>query len=198
MNRPVVETNLSPFFGNEERGHADKSLIVLHETVSPNKPGLSDILSVAAFMDSNGLEVHGIIDKEGNSGWTYDRKAIYDHAASGRGNVNTRSVGFELVSEIPLLPTNAQRRAAWLADDRKRQLDEVALWCAWLSTKEDIPLRFSLGEVPGITTHYNVSRTFGIEGGHWDCKPIHSPFGGHFPVLYVVNKARQLREGIPL
>ncbi len=190
MKRPVVEVDLRPYFQGEERGHVAKDMIVLHETVSHNRPGEGDIRSVAAFLDDTGLEIHGIIDKEAFSGWSYDRQAIYDHAASGDGNVNTRSVGFELVSEIPSLPTRAERRAAWRADDRKRQLDEVARWCAWLSTVEPIPLRFSKGASPGITTHWNVSEYWLNGDGHWDCWPIH--MGGHFPALYVVNKAQQI------
>ena len=169
MKRPVVEVDLRPYFQGEERGHVAKDMIVLHETVSHNRPGEGDIRSVAAFLDETGLEIHGIIDKEAFSGWAYDRQAIYDHAASGDGNVNTRSVGFELV---------------------KRQLDEVARWCAWLSTVEPIPLRFSKGASPGITTHWNVSEYWLNGDGHWDCWPIH--MGGHFPALYVVNKAQQI------
>lgn len=190
MNRPDVDVDLRPYFRGEARGHHAKTLIVLHETVSHNRQGLSDIKGVADFMDSTGLEIHGIIDKEGNVGWCWDRTAVYDHAASGDGNVNTRSVGFELVSEIPFLPTRAARRAAWEADDRKKQLDTLALWCAWLSTVEDIPLKYSNGKTPGITTHWHVSETFLGGDGHWDCWPVH--FGGHFPALYVVNKAQQI------
>jgi hypothetical protein len=51
-------------------------------------------------MDSTGLGIHGIIDREGNSASCSDPEAAYDHAASGNGRVNTSSFGFELVSEI--------------------------------------------------------------------------------------------------
>jgi hypothetical protein len=94
------------------------------------------------------------------------------------------------VSEIPTLDTRAKRRAAWESDARKKQLDEVARWCAWLSTVEPIPLRYSDAAHPGITTHWNVSKTWLGGEGHWDCWPIHQ--GGHFPALYVVNKAQQI------
>ena len=43
---------------------------------------------------------------------------------------------------------------------------------------------------PGITTHWNVSEYWLNGDGHWDCWPIH--MGGHFPALYVVNKAQQI------
>lgn len=193
MKRPAVDVDLRPYFRGEDRGHQPKDMIVLHETVSHNKPGTGDIKGVAAFMDSTGLEIHGIIDKEANVGWAYDRQAIYDHCASGNGGVNSRSIGFELVSEIPFLPTRAERRAAWdPTGERKKQLDKVALWCAWLSTVEDIPLRYSNGAHPGITTHWQVSETWLGGDGHWDCWPNH--LGGHFPALYVVNKAERYLE----
>lgn len=193
MERPPVHVDLRPYFQGEQRDLHAKNLVVLHETVSHNQPGTGDIHGVAAYMDAHGLEIHLIIDKEGNTGWCYQPKAVYDHAASGDGGVNTRSVGIELVSEIPLLPTNLERRRAWLAPDREKQLDTAAAWVAFLSTIQPIPLRFSGGRRSGITTHWNVSDTYLGGQGHWDCKPIHKPVYGHFPAMYIVYKARQIR-----
>lgn len=191
MRRPAVAVDLRPYYQGEERGHHRKELIVLHETVSHDKPGLGDIKGVASFMDATGLEIHGIIDIEGNAGWCYDPRAIYDHAASGSGGVNTRSIGFEQVSDVPFLKTNAERIKAWDPEGpRRKQLNRVAAWCAWLSQTEGIPLQFSEGREPGITSHWNVSETFLGGDGHWDCKPKHQ--GGHYPILYVVHKARQI------
>lgn len=189
MKRPRVEVDLRPYFKGEERGRAAKELIVCHETVSYNHPGTIDQRSVAAYMDSTGLEIHGIIDAEAHSAWCYDPTAVYDHAASGHGNVNTRSIGFELVSEIPFLKSSRLRYLAWRR--RRRQLDKLAQWCAWLHETEGIPLRYSDGERSGITTHWDVSQTYLGGHGHWDCWPKHKP-GGHFPVLYVVRKAQQI------
>lgn len=185
--RPHIDVDLRAYYRGEERGHAKKSLVVLHETVSPNRVGLGDITSVAAYMDSTGLEIHGIVDLEGHSAWCHDPTAVYDHAASGRGNVNTRSIGFELVSEIPLAPS-AVRFKRWR--ERRRQLDTVAHWIAWLHQTQRIPLRYSDASESGITTHWDVSRTYLGGHGHWDCWPKHK--GGHFPVLYVVQKARNI------
>lgn len=187
IRTPRVDVDLRPYFAGEERGHAHKTLIVLHETVSYNAPGVMDIRNPAAFMDSRGLEVHGIIDAAGNSGWSYDPRAVYDHAASGSGSVNTRSIGFELVSEIPLMPSPL-RVQAWLR--RRRQLEKVARWCAWLHVDQGVPLDYSDASAPGITTHWDVSRTYLGGHGHWDCWPRHK--GGHFPVLWVVQRARNL------
>jgi len=197
LSQPRVKVDLSPFFKGEERSHHEKTLIVLHETVSHNRAGTGDITGVASFMDQTGLEIHGIIDMEGNAAWCDDPEAVYDHAASGTGNVNTRSIGFELVSEIPSEKSKAKRKEMWEDKSRRKQLDTVAAWCAFLSTKHPIPLRFSQGDRPGITTHWNVSGTYQgktssspFVNGHWDCWPIHRD--GHFPALYVIRKAQQI------
>ena len=189
MHRPGVDVDLRPYYKGEERGHHEKTLIVLHETVSYNRLGLLDIIGPAAFLDKEGYEIHSIIDQEGYSAWCYDVDAVYDHAASGSGNVNSRGVGIEIVSEIPLLPAY-KRLAAWLNRDRKRQLNKVAEWCAYISTVTNVPLKYSDATEPGITSHWDVSNSYGIAGGHWDCKPRHK--GGHFPILYVVQKARNI------
>lgn len=190
--RPVVDIDLRPYFKGEESGHSVKTLIVLHETISYNKPGVIDIKNPAAYMDSVGYEVHGFIDREAHSAWCFDHDAIYDHAASGEGMVNTRSIGFELVSEIPLMPS-ILRYDAW--KKRRKQLDKVAHWCAWLNQAYDIPLKYSDSGLfsPGITTHWDVSQKWLAGHGHWDCWPKHK--GGYFPVLYIVSKAQQIREG---
>lgn len=188
--RPRVAVDLRPYFGDEERFHSNKELIVLHETVSYNRAGVGDIKSVAAFMDSRQLEIHGILDLDGNSAWCYDPRAVYDHAASGGGNVNTRSIGFELVSEIPLLPSPVRFRTWWA---RRKQLDLAARWIAHLHFDQGIPVRYSRGDRPGITTHWNVSQTYLGGHGHWDCWPRHE--GGHFPLHYVIRRAEQYVRG---
>lgn len=191
LKRPRVDVDLRPYYQGEEKGHADKTLVVWHETVSRNYVGLWDIKNPAAYLDSKGYEIHGLLDMEGHSAWCYDPTAVYDHAASGRGRVNTRSIGFELVSEVPLERSAAKRRQMWdPAGPRKRQLDLAARWAAWLFQEFDIPLRWSQGDRPGHTSHWNVSRTYLGGAGHWDCWPVHQ--GGHWPALYVMHKARQI------
>jgi len=191
VKRPRIDVDLRPFFAGEEKGHHTKSLVVWHETVSHNRPGVGDILSPAAFLDANGLEVHGFTDMEGHSAWCYDPTAVFDHAASGTGRVNSRSIGFEQVSEVPLESSARERRRMWdPAGPRKKQLDVAAAWAAWLFVELGIPIRWSQGDRPGHTSHWNVSRTYLGGDGHWDCKPVHQ--GGHWPALYVMSKARQI------
>lgn len=191
VRRPKVSVDLRPYFADESRGHADKSLVVWHETVSHNKPGVGDITAPAAFLDSTGLEIHGMTDMEGHFAWCYDPHAIFDHAASGSGHVNTRSIGFEQVSEVPLEKNAAKRREMWSPNGpRKKQLDLAAHIAAWLFKEVGIPLRWSQGDRPGHTSHWNVSRTYLGGDGHWDCWPVHQ--GGHWPALYVMQKARNI------
>lgn len=193
--RPKVDVDLRPYFKGEERSRRDKNLIVLHETVSHNYPGVGDIKGVAAYMDRTGLEIHAIVDKEAFSAWCHDIRAVYDHTASNGGDVNTRSIGVEIVSEIPFTVQKHGRLAGkeeWRKPDRLKQLDKVSHWVAWWCQEENIPIRYSNGIRSGITSHWDVSQSYHVPGGHWDCWPVHR--GGYFPLLYVVYKARQIRS----
>lgn len=191
LRRPRVDVDLRPYFLGEDHGHAPKSLVVWHETVSRNANGTGDITAPAAFLDRVGYEIHAMTDMEAHFAWCYDPTAIYDHAASGSGRVNTRSIGVEQVSEVPLEHDPVKRRKMWDPEGpRRAQLELAARFAAWLFQEFEIPLRWSQGNRPGHTSHWNVSRTYGVAGGHWDCHPVHQ--GGHWPALFVMSRARQL------
>lgn len=186
--RPRVDVDVSTLIGSSRiHGHHAKDLIVLHETVSGDSAGVGDITSPARFLAREGYGIHLLVDREGKSGWLGDPTAIVWHAASGTGNVNTRGIGIEQVSPIPLHPSPVRFREWWA---RRRQLNKVAAWCAWLCQTQGIPIRYSDGREPGITTHWDVSHTYHVAGGHWDCWPKHKH--GYYPVLYVVQKARNI------
>lgn len=185
VKRPPVDVDLRPY--TKAHGHSAKSLVVLHETVSGDAPGVSDIVGPSAFLAKAGLGIHLVVDAEGKSGWCYDPEALLYHCASNGGNVNTRSIGIEQVSRIPLEPSVLRPRL-WLK--RRRQLRRVAEWLAWLHQTEGIPLVYSDGSKPGITTHWDVSHTYDVPGGHWDCWPVKK--GGHYPVHYVIALARKI------
>jgi len=185
--RIKVDLNIAPVVRDDIHGHADKSLIVLHETVSPNYPGLADLIQTSNYLDSKGLGVHGVTDIDGNLAWAVgERRAILYHAASGEGRVNTRSIGIEQVSRVMLdLPDNYSRWRKWWGQGK--QIDILAQLLAFLSHTEGIPLRYSNASVPGITSHWDVSRTYNVPGGHWDCWPKHR--GGYYPILRVIDEA---------
>lgn len=172
-----------------------KDMVVLHETISPDYAGLADIRGVSEYLDAKDYGIHAVIDADGNLAWARGlRRCIFWHTASsgtkGSGGVNTRSIGIELVSRIPAdFNTTASRFAAWWK--RKAELDKAALLIAWLSKQEPIPLEWSDGRSPGVTTHWQVTQTFGVPGGHVDCFPRHK--GGYFPAMYVIQRARLLR-----
>jgi len=85
---------------------------------------------------------------------------------------------------------NVSRFTEWW--ERDKQLNRTAQVVAWWSHLYAIPLRYSDGRTPGVTTHWQVSKTFGVPGGHWDCWPKHK--GGYFPVLRVIYRARHLQR----
>lgn len=188
-----VDYDLSPIMRPVSAGVTEqKTLVVVHETVSGDSAGIGDILSPARYLAAQGYGVHGIIDEEAHIAWAYGmRKHILFHAASSGSNVNTRSIGIELVSRAPALKTREERVAYW--NLRTRQLDALAKLLAVISRIEGIPLRYSQADTPGITSHWDVSETYNVPGGHWDCKPRHK--GGHFPLLYCIYRARQVYEG---
>jgi hypothetical protein len=188
-----VDLNITPIIEGEIRGYTRvKDLIVLHETVSPDYAGFSDIIANAGYLARQGYGIHGIIDAEGYLGWAYgNRKAIVSHTASNGGNVNTRSVGIELVSRVMVdLPDNASRFKKWW--QRRQQLDKLAQLVAFIAHAEMIPLRWSDGNTAGVTTHWSVTKKYAVYGGHVDCWPKHK--GGYFPALRVIHEASRYHD----
>lgn len=189
-----ADIDISPIVGPERHGIAKKTLVVLHETVSPDYPGSSEIISTAGYMARNGLGIHGVIDAEGYFGWARDyERAIFYHAASGNGMVNTRAIGIELVSRVMLdKKDNASRFRTWW--ERNKQIEKTAQALAYISHEHGIPLIYSEAgyDEPGITTHWQVSETWNVAGGHWDCWPKH--VGGYFPAMRIIYRARQLKK----
>jgi hypothetical protein len=183
--------DLGPMMKSAVHGTHDKSLVVLHETVSSDIAGWSDVLGVAHYLDEKDYGMHGIIDKEGHIAWAYGLgKAIFYHAASGDGKVNSRGIGIELVSRVMLTASdNTARWRIWW--ERDAQINAVAKLLAWLSRKHDIPLADSDSSKPGITTHWEVTKRWLGQppaAGHWDCWPRHK--GGYFPKLRIIERAK--------
>lgn len=175
---------------HHDHGKYPKDLFVLHETVSPDVVGWSDIINVETYLDGIGYDIHGMTDLEGNIAWAlgHDKDIMYQC-----GGVNERSVGCEQVSNIPTLIqhglTMTQASALWT--HRKKQLEATAkLIAAWHTLDPHHQIIYSEGLTPGITTHWDVSQHFKESEGHTDCHPHHK--GGYYPVLYVIQLARNL------
>lgn len=192
MRHPRVTVNTAPTMRLHSHGRHPKSLIVCHETVSHDVRGLADGGAVASYLAEKDYGIHGIIDREGHLWWAINMSdAVFWHCASdgsrGSGNVNTRGIGIELV-RYPAGPPLRQYRE-WL--DRERQLHKLARVIEWQCLIHRIPIRFSDGRQEGVTTHWSVTHTYGVEGGHTDCWPKHE--GGYFPIKRVLRQARAMR-----
>jgi hypothetical protein len=158
-----------------DHGTHDKNLIVLHQTISSDVLGLSDISGVYLYLKSKGYAIHMIVDAEANSGAvTPSNEAdIYYHAQSSTaGAVNTRSIGIEIISKVPLATQYWWQR--W------NQMRKTARWCAYLCKKHGIRPVYDPTCKSGITTHYDVTKTYHVAGGHTDVRPVEE--GGAFPM----------------
>ena len=184
--KPYVNVDITNWLPRSST--SKKRKIVMHETVSHDHKGLTDIISIAKYLGAKGLGIHSIVDQEGKSGYSQRERAVYYHA---KGD-NTNSIGIELVSFIPGLNIGRWARLRiWLS--RERQLHKAARWVAYYADQHDIPLWFSAGKGRGVTSHYNISKAYGISGGHWDCWPKHQ--GGHFPMKRLIRLAKGYKSG---
>lgn len=184
--------NIGPDQADNVHGRANKDLIVLHETVSPDYVGWSDVKQTSEYLDNKDYGIHGIVDKEGNVAWAYGQgEAVFYHTASsgtkGNGFVNTRGIGIEEVSNIMLKVPDNQKRWEWWWN-RVAQIEATAKLIAWVADVHEIPLVVSDGSKPGITTHWQVTQRFGVSGGHVDAWPRH--LGGYFPLLRTIERAK--------
>lgn len=175
-------------------GFHDKNICVLHETVTPDMPGLKDIISVERALASRDYGIHGLNDFEGLMAWAYNcGRAVFWHA----GGINTVSNGIEQVSLIPAqiqkgIITRHQAYVQWL--NRERQLLATAkMISAWHNTlPRDRPIVRcdGSGNHEGICSHWDVSQHHPESDGHWDCQPYDR--GGHYPLAHVIELAKGL------
>lgn len=182
--------NTAPIMHNHVHGYHVKDVVVLHETVSGDQRGLADILGVEDYLARVGYGIHGMTDKEGNIAWTEGLgTAIFYHC----GGVNGRSIGIEQVFRGATNTPGDSR--LWAI--RQAELRATSKLLAAIHNTWGIPLRYSDGDHPGVTSHWSVSRNHKESEGHWDCHPVH--LGGYYPALAVINNARIIaKTGIKL
>jgi hypothetical protein len=171
VRRPRVDVPLSSV---NAHGHAMKTLIVLHQTISPDVKGIGDVKGVGHYLDTKGYDIHVITDVEGLSGAVKpeDETAIFWHCQGA----NTESIGIEQVSYKTGDPKYWWRRA--------KQLHKTARWCAYLCKKHGIPPVYDPYAKRGICGHYDVTQARGIPGGHTDCQYP------NYPTKWVANAAK--------
>lgn len=188
--------NIGPVQADNCHGRHDKDMIVLHETVSPDYVGWADVIQTSDYLDNKDYGIHGVNDLEGHVAWAAGMgTCIFYHTLSdgskGSGGVNTRAIGIENVSRVMLdVSDNYARWKVWM--NRNKQIESLAQLIAWISKVHDIPLVISDGRSPGITTHWQVTTTFGVPGGHTDCWP--RSMGGYFPLNRILIRARYYRK----
>ena len=149
--------------------------VVLHDTESYDRVGVSDIRGIAEFFQRQGLGYgsHLVIDLEGKTGRLVDDDRIGWHV----GGANTGSLGIEQIG------FGRFRRADWAK--RPAQLEKVARWLAWWSKRWGIPLTLATGR--GVCTHAMMSALHPESGGHTD-----PGFG--YPLADVIARARVLKK----
>lgn len=182
--------NIAPAMAGLSHGTHAKDMFVCHESVSYNSVGLGDIEGLESVLHREGYGIHGITDLEGHKGWARGHgNDIFWHA----GGVNTRAVGVENISEIPILIqakklTNEQAYHLWL--HRSQQLTALAILMACWHNADQHAHRLirSDGNSPGVCSHWDVSQHFTESEGHWDCHPYDK--GGHFPLAHVIDLAK--------
>jgi hypothetical protein len=166
-------TSISPC--QSSRGGVRPRLIVLHITVSHNRPGSGDVKAIADYFGhlSTQASSHIINDAEGN-----DCRCVPDEAkAWTQAAYNPQSLSIEQVEYAD------KPRAAWLKDNAKG-LENTALWVAYWSVKYGIPLRKSTSN--GVCQHRDLGAA---GGGHVDCGP-------GYPIDVVIEKARGYAAGM--
>jgi hypothetical protein len=164
-------TRISP--NRSSRNGVKPRLIVLHITVSHNRPGMADIDGILDFFSRPGTQAssHIVNDREG-----HDARCVHDaDKAWTQAAFNPMALSIEQIEY-----SAGRTRDEWMKESRK-QLDNSALWCAAWSKAHGIPLTFSTTN--GVCEHRHLGAA---GGGHSDC-------GVGYPLDYVLEKAREYR-----
>jgi len=142
---------------------------VLHYTVSPNRPGRSDVNGITAFFNQSNTQASSnfVIDAEGNCNYIVPIEAKAWTQAGG----NPWAVSYEII--------DTGKEADYLGPAGYKKLASVM---RWVSGKTGIPLRSGKisGCAPsrsGIVQHADGGSCW---GGHHDIGPF--PFG------FIINK----------
>jgi len=134
---------------------------VLHYTVSPNRPGRSDVNGITAYFNGSGSQAssHFVIDAEGNCNYIVPIEA----KAWTQGGGNPWAVSYEIIA--------TGRESAYLAAPGYRKLRSVM---RWVSRRTGIPMR--RGKISGCSPSQsgNVQHADGgtCWGGHHDIGPF--------------------------
>lgn len=191
MPKLAVQRDLGDLMHLHSHGESHKIGLCIHETVSPNYPGMRDINSVADYLGhgKDGYAIHAINDNDGNIAVAKNHgKDVFYHCAGG--NTNYNYLGLEQISDVMTkYKTRTTRIRAWLHMDK--ELNGTAKLIACYARAWGFPIVDTLGNTnrPGVTTHYDVTKHFGVSGGHTDAWP--STRGGYYPLRLVLTLAKR-------
>lgn len=166
-------TQISPC--KSSRGGVKPRIIVLHITVSHNRPGTGDVKAIADYFGrpSTRASSHIINDAEGN-----DCRCVPDEMkAWTQAAYNPQALSIEQIEYAD------KPRARWLTENAKG-LENTAQWVAYWSVKYGIPLRQSTSS--GVCQHRDLGAA---GGGHVDCGP-------GYPVDVIIDKAKGYAAGM--
>ena len=157
-----------------DRDGATPKLIVIHTTESHNRPGTSDLESIAGWFNNPAADAssHVIVDDDGHSARCVsdDRKA-WTCAEFNSVSLNIEQIGF---ARLP--------RWRWIR--KWRELRETARWIARWSIKYGIPIEHASPTGAGVLRHSEL----GAAGGG------HSDPGTTYPFGRVLKLARIFRK----
>ena len=196
MPKLKIAYNIAEAQRDNIHGMHSKIGVVLHETVSRQVPrSLSDVRAISAYLDEKDYGIHGVTDDDGNIAWAVGLgKAIFYHTAStglkGKGAANSNFMGIEQISRVMLDEPNRTRRIqAWLG--MENEINATAKLIACLSRAHGFPIVDNPGNtnLPGVTTHWEVTNYYGVSGGHVDCWPSHK--GGYYPKRLMIRLAKR-------
>lgn len=196
MPKLKIDLNIAEVQRDNVHGRHPKIGVVLHETVSPQIPkSMKDIINVSTFLDNEDYGIQGITDNDGKCAWAKGLgQAIFYHAASSgtkhHGMANTNFMGIEQISRVMLdYRDRTSRIRAWLHMENELNITAKLIACA--ARAHGWPIVDNPGNtmLPGVTTHWEVTRYNGVVGGHTDCWPSH--LGGYYPKRMVIKLAKR-------
>lgn len=124
---PMTDITSKVNFGSKESGNRTVDIIVVHSTYYVNTDSFS-VMGVLSQFKANNVCSHYIIDRTGQIYKTVNEDRIAFHAGisklpkTDRTNLNTSSIGIEIVNTPHTPPTDAQIQSlVYLVQDIKRR-----------------------------------------------------------------------------
>jgi hypothetical protein len=177
MSRERIHPNVVLHDASPNRYHprgARPSLIVIHDTESHNRPGVSDLRSIGELFANPSFDAsaHVCTDADGQSArFVDDGDAAWSCVSYNRPSLNVEQIGFATGGEYT-----------------SHEIHETARWVARWSRRHGIPIRrgrTAFGRVlrSGVVSHSSLGAA---GGGHSD--------PGRYPMKRLLELAKHYRH----